>query len=145
MQILLGVLIGLVLGVAVAVVLARLVFVGRTAARTEADVLRERVVDLEAAVADDAQTAAALAPLRDALGRVEQQVGVLERDRTSQFAALETTIAAVRESTTALGRRPSRSPGRSTPPPSGAPGARCSCAACSSTPGCWPGATSTSR
>ncbi|HEV7173534.1 DNA recombination protein RmuC [Pedococcus sp.] len=75
------------------------------AARTEADVLRERVVDLEAAVADDAQTAAALAPLREALGRVEQQVGVLERDRTSQFAALETTIAAVRESTTALGRQ----------------------------------------
>ncbi|NYG06284.1 DNA recombination protein RmuC [Phycicoccus badiiscoriae] len=74
-------------------------------ARTEADLLRERVVDLEAAVSDDAQTAAALLPLRDALVRVEQQVGTLERDRTSQFAALETTIAAVRESTSALGRQ----------------------------------------
>lgn len=74
-------------------------------ARTESDLLRERVVDLEAAVSDDAQTAAALLPLRDALVRVEQQVGTLERDRTSQFAALETTIAAVRESTTALGRQ----------------------------------------
>ncbi|HEY3534607.1 MAG TPA: DNA recombination protein RmuC [Pedococcus sp.] len=73
-------------------------------ARTEADLLRERVVDLEAAVADDAQTAAALAPLRDALGRVEQQVGALERDRTQQYAALATTIAQVRESTAALGR-----------------------------------------
>ena len=74
-------------------------------ARTEADLLRERVVDLEAAVTEDAQTAAALLPLRDALVRVEQQVGTLERDRTSQFAALETTIAAVHESTTALGRQ----------------------------------------
>ena len=74
-------------------------------ARTESDLLRERVVDLEAAVSDDAQTAAALTPLRDALVRVEQQVGTLERDRTSQFAALETTIAAVHESTTALGRQ----------------------------------------
>ena len=74
-------------------------------ARTEADLLRERVVDLEAAVSDDAQTAAALLPLRDALVRVEQQVGTLERDRTSQFAALETTIAAVHESTAALGRQ----------------------------------------
>ena len=74
-------------------------------ARTEADLLRERVVDLEAAVSDDAQTAAALGPLRDALVRVEQQVGTLERDRTSQFAALETTMAAVHESTTALGRQ----------------------------------------
>jgi DNA recombination protein RmuC len=74
-------------------------------ARTEADLLRERVVDLEAAISDDAQTAAALVPLRDALVRVEQQVGTLERDRTSQFAALETTMAAVHESTTALGRQ----------------------------------------
>jgi DNA recombination protein RmuC len=74
-------------------------------ARTESDLLRERVVDLEAAVTDDAQTAAALLPLRDALVRVEQQVGTLERDRTSQFAALETTIASVRESTAALGRQ----------------------------------------
>src|SRR6478752_4557152 len=45
--------------------------------RTEAALLRERVVDLEAAIADDAQTAAALTPLRDALGRVERQVGTL--------------------------------------------------------------------
>jgi DNA recombination protein RmuC len=74
-------------------------------ARTESGLLRERVVDLEAAVSDDAQTAAALLPLRDTLARVEQQVGTLERDRTSQFAALATTIAAVHESTTALGRQ----------------------------------------
>lgn len=106
MELVLTLLLGLVLGGGVGWWLGR---VGATAAvtatRTEADLLRERVVDLEAALADDAQTAAVLAPLRDALGRVERQVGTLERDRTSQFASLETTIAAVRESTAALGRQ----------------------------------------
>jgi DNA recombination protein RmuC len=98
--------VGLAVGAAVGWWLARASGAASlVAARTEADLLRERVVDLEAAVADDAQTAAALAPLREALGRVEQQVGTLERDRTHQFATLETTIAQVRESTIALGRQ----------------------------------------
>ena len=70
---------------------------------TERDVLRERVVDLEATVADDAQTAAVLAPLRDALGRVERQVGVLERDRVEQFGSLRTVMQRVHESTADLG------------------------------------------
>ena len=97
---------GLVVGVAAGWWVARTSGAASIAsARTEADLLRERVVDLVAAISDDAQTAAALVPLRDALVRVEQQVGTLERDRTSQFAALETTIAAVHESTTALGRQ----------------------------------------
>ena len=51
------------------------------AAQAERDVLRERIVDLEATVSDDAQTAALLGPLRDALSRVERQVATLERDR----------------------------------------------------------------
>ena len=71
---------------------------------TERDLLRERVVDLEAAVADDAQTAAALRPLGDALTRVERQVGVLERDRTSQFADLKAAMGQVHEATGDLGR-----------------------------------------
>ncbi len=74
-------------------------------AETERDVLRERVVDLEATVAEDAQTAAVLAPLRDALGRVEHQVGVLERDRVEQFGALRTVMHRVHESTTELGEQ----------------------------------------
>jgi DNA recombination protein RmuC len=106
MELVVTLLVGLAAGAAVGIWIERAsgaaALVG---ARTEAGLLRERVVDLEAAVADDAQTAAALAPLRDALGRVEQQVAVLERDRTSQFAAIETTIAAVRESTATLGRQ----------------------------------------
>lgn len=72
------------------------------ALRTERDLLRERVVDLEAAVADDAQTAAALAPLRDALTRVERQVGVLERDRVEQFGTLRTVLQQVAGETTTL-------------------------------------------
>lgn len=74
-------------------------------AETERDVLRERVVDLEATVSEDAQTAAVLAPLRDALGRVERQVGVLERDRVEQFGALRTVMHRVHESTTELGEQ----------------------------------------
>jgi len=103
MQIILGVLIGLVLGVAVAAVLARLVFAGRTAAlSTERDLLRERVVDLEATVSEDAQTAAVLAPLRDALGRVERQVSTLERDRAEQYSQLGERLTHVTSTTDAL-------------------------------------------
>ena len=71
---------------------------------TERDLLRERVVDLEAAVSEDAQTAAVLAPLGDTLARVERQVGVLERDRTSQFADLSATMREVQAATGELGR-----------------------------------------
>ncbi|NLJ53656.1 MAG: DNA recombination protein RmuC [Intrasporangiaceae bacterium] len=71
---------------------------------TERDLLRERVVDLEATVADDAQTAAALRPLGDALSRVERHVSDLERDRTSQFAALRTRMEQVHTAAGELGR-----------------------------------------
>jgi DNA recombination protein RmuC len=95
---------GAVLGALVAWLAARARYaVLLASAETERDVLRERVVDLEATVADDAQTAAVLAPLRDALGRVEQQVGVLERDRVEQFGALRTVMHRVHESTSELG------------------------------------------
>jgi DNA recombination protein RmuC len=103
MQILIGVLIGLLIGVAGAALLARLVFAGRTAAlSTERDLLRERVVDLEATVSEDAQTASVLAPLRDALGRVERQVSTLERDRAEQFSQLGERLAHVTTTTDAL-------------------------------------------
>lgn len=99
---LVGLLVGSVCGALTVRQLAAVRSAGLTAER---NLLRERIVDLEAAVADDAQTAAALAPLRDALSRVEHQVGTLERDRTHQFAALEQTIAQVRVSTSELGRQ----------------------------------------
>lgn len=106
MELVLVLLAGLAAGAAVAVAVCRQLGVARGAGvSAERDLLRERVVDLEAALSDDAQTAAALGPLRDALGRVEQQVGTLERDRTHQYAALEQTIAQVHASTTALGRQ----------------------------------------
>lgn len=73
-------------------------------AETERDLLRERVDELEAALSEDAQTAALLRPLGDALTRVERQVGVLERDRTSQFADLKATMRQVTETTGELGR-----------------------------------------
>jgi DNA recombination protein RmuC len=106
MDLVIALLVGLLTGGAAAALVVRQLGAVRAAGvAAERDLLRERVVDLEAALSDDAQTAAALAPLRDALGRVEQQVGTLERDRTHQFAALERTIAQVHASTASLDRQ----------------------------------------
>lgn len=103
MGIVLALLGGLVLGAVAAVVACRLLWAAREAALvTERDLLRERVVDLEAAVSDDAQTATVLAPLRDALGRVERQVSTLERDRVEQFSRIGAQLATVTSTTEAL-------------------------------------------
>ncbi len=94
---------GVLLGAFVGAVLARLLGAAPAAAlTTERDLLRERVDDLQAALADDAETAAALAPLRDALGRVERQVGTLERDRVEQFGQIGGQLLSVATSTEAL-------------------------------------------
>jgi DNA recombination protein RmuC len=92
--------VGAIVGALVAWLVARVLFVGRSAAlSTERDLLRERVIDLEAAISDDAQTANVLAPLRDALVRVERQVGTLERDRVEQFSQVSLQLADVTTST----------------------------------------------
>ena len=106
MELVLALLAGLVIGAAAAAAVVRQTGAVRTAGlAAERDLLRERVIDLEASIGDHAAPAAALAPLRDALGRVESQVGTLERDRTHQFAALERTIAQVQASTASLDRQ----------------------------------------
>lgn len=74
------------------------------AAETERDLLRERVGDLEHALDSDDRTAALLAPLGETVARVERQVGVLERDRTSQYADLAATMREVQATTGELGR-----------------------------------------
>ncbi len=96
---------GLVVGAGGALALSRLVFAARAASlTTERDLLRERVVDLETSLAEDMETAALLAPLKDALLRVEGQVGTLERDRVEQFGSLRTLLARVEGETQHLGR-----------------------------------------
>ena len=60
------------------------------------------MVYLEATVSEDAQTATLLAPLRDALVRVEHQVVTLERDRVAQFSQVSVQLADVTTSTQAL-------------------------------------------
>ena len=103
MEMLLAVVVGLLIGAVVAWLVARVLFAGRSASlSTERDLLRERVIDLEAAVSEDAQTATMLAPLRDALVRVERQVGTLERDRVEQFSAVTLQLAGVTLSTDSL-------------------------------------------
>ncbi|AKU17698.1 DNA recombination protein RmuC [Luteipulveratus mongoliensis] len=103
MENLIGLVTGLVLGTALAWAWLRQAHAVRSAALlTERDLLRERVVDLEAAVSDDAQTASVLMPLQDALGRVERQVTTLERDRVEQFGELAGRLTDVAASTAAL-------------------------------------------
>ena len=96
---------GLVVGAAGAVAVARLVFAARSAAlAAERDLLRERVIDLETSLAEDMETAALLAPLKEALVRVEHHVGTLERDRVEQFGSLRALLARVEGETQHLGR-----------------------------------------
>ncbi|KNX36458.1 DNA recombination protein RmuC [Luteipulveratus halotolerans] len=103
MEIVLALVAGLLLGATLAWLWLRQSFVAHSAAlATERDLLRERVVDLEAAVSDDAQTASVLLPLRDALGRVERQVTTLERDRVQQYGELAARLTDVTGSTAAL-------------------------------------------
>ncbi|MHB1472444.1 MAG: DNA recombination protein RmuC [Dermatophilaceae bacterium] len=103
MEILMAAVVGVLIGAFLAWLVARVLFAGRSAAlSTERDLLRERVTDLEGAVSEDAQTATLLAPLRDALVRVERQVGTLERDRVEQFSQVSVQLADVTTSTDAL-------------------------------------------
>ncbi|WP_427384852.1 DNA recombination protein RmuC [Janibacter sp. G56] len=95
--------IALVVGAVLARVLTRSGLAAEIASlRTERDLLRERVAGLEIQRAEDDTTATLLAPLRETIGRVEQQVGQLERDRTSQFASLGERLTEVGRTTEAL-------------------------------------------
>ncbi|MBM6400036.1 DNA recombination protein RmuC [Phycicoccus sonneratiae] len=99
------VLLGVVLGALAAGAVGRLLHAARVASvETERDLLRERVLDLETSLAEDMETAALLAPLKDALVRVEQHVGVLERDRVEQFGSLRSLLGRVEAETQGLGR-----------------------------------------
>lgn len=97
---------GIVIGALTAYLLLKQSYAVRAASvATERDLLRERVVDLEASLAEDLETASLLVPLRDALGRVERQVGVLERDRVEQFGALRAVMGRVESEAQHLGRQ----------------------------------------
>lgn len=71
-------------------------------ARAERDLLSERLAARETADEDDRQTAAELAPLRLALGRVESQVRELERDRQHQFGSVGERLGEVARQTAQL-------------------------------------------
>ena len=100
---LVGLAVGAAVGALVAWLVARSALLARSAAAAaERDVLRERVLDLEAARADDDSTAVLLAPLGDTIRRVERQVGALERDRALQFGQLGERLTEVSRSTESL-------------------------------------------
>lgn len=94
---------GLILGAGGTGALARVLAGARQSALlAERDLLRERVTDLEASTEHDRELAATLGPLASALGRVEQQVRTLERDRVDQYARLGEQLTAVRSDNAAL-------------------------------------------
>ena len=98
-----GLAVGGLLGALVAWLAARSALLARSAAaEAERDVLRDRVVDLESARDLDDTTASLLAPLRETIGRVERQVGALERDRSQQFGQLGERLTEVSRSTESL-------------------------------------------
>ena len=103
------ILIATIIGLALGVVGTWLALRGQGAARlaaaaTERDVLRERVADLETALIHDARTATELAPMREALRRVEGQVTILERDRVQQFATVREALADVADASAGVSR-----------------------------------------
>lgn len=92
-----------VLGLVGGWLLARAAGAGELArARAERDLLGERLAAREAADEDDRQTAAELAPLRLALGRMESQVRELERDRQQQFGSVGERLGEVARQTAQL-------------------------------------------
>ncbi len=95
-----GLLLGALLGALLTwlTVRARVVGLG-----VERDGLRERVTDLEASLGEDAETAAALAPMGEALRRVSLKVEQLERDRLDQFATVRDALGRVELTTTRVG------------------------------------------
>lgn len=106
--------------------------------------LRERVVDLEATVSAEAETAALVAPLALSLDRVAQQVHTLERDRGEQFAKVAVELARVQSSTGELRDQTASLVGSLASANVRGRGARSRLGGCWRCPACWPGATSTS-
>ena len=65
------------------------------AAEAERALLRERLTLADAAVAERHETDRAVAPLRDALGKVEGHLRVLEHDRVAAYSALTEQVRAL--------------------------------------------------
>jgi len=100
-------LVALLVGAGIASLLARSHYLSTYAAQlaaasAERDVLRERVLDLEATLSEGSETAQMIAPLRQSLEQVARQVHDLERDRGDQFARVSSELTRVAASTTEL-------------------------------------------
>ena len=96
-------------------------------------------------MAQDQEAAALLAPLRDTLGRVEAQVGGLERDRAEQFGSIHQALRRVESGTGELSRTTANLVGSLRSSTVRGAWGECSCAGCSSWPACSRAATSMSR
>ncbi len=75
------------------------------AAEAQRDLFAERAHSAQTAAANDRDLAGRLAPLQQALTRVEQQVGALERDRMEQFGQVGAALTEVAQRASALGQQ----------------------------------------
>jgi DNA recombination protein RmuC len=103
----LGLLVGLLVGLVAGALLLRWVLRGRAAPveaalRTERDLLRDRVEELEDRVSAGHELTATVTPVAATLQRVEAQVAALERDRVQQYARLSEQLRSVAAGTDAL-------------------------------------------
>lgn len=93
-------------GTVVGAVLTQLYAAASLAAvAAERRLLAERVEDLQASLAEDAETASALRPMGAALDRLEGKVSTLERDRLEQFGAVRSVMSRVAADTAELSRQ----------------------------------------
>jgi DNA recombination protein RmuC len=92
-------LLGLLVGAAVGWLVGRS---RATAAEAQRDLLRERLAAADAARAGHHDLAVTVAPLRDALGKVESHLRHLEGARTDAYATLTQQVTFVRETSEAL-------------------------------------------
>ncbi len=103
LELLLAVVFAAIAGVVTAALVRARAAADLAVARAERDTLALRIDELTAREDERQETAALLLPVREAMGRMERQVGLLERDRMEQFGALGERLAEVTASTAALG------------------------------------------
>ncbi|RIK16143.1 MAG: DNA recombination protein RmuC [Acidobacteria bacterium] len=98
--------VALLAGAALGAALTRSTLVARLArAEAERDGWARQARGLDDALAQERESASQLAPLGQALRRVEEQVRVLERDRSRQFGEVGVQLADVAEQARALHRQ----------------------------------------
>ncbi len=107
LELLLAALVAVIAATVAATAARARVAVDLAVARTERDALETRLAEHAEHASDRQSTVTLLGPVQQALGRMERQVALLERDRMEQFGILGERLAEVSASTATLGAQTS--------------------------------------